>query len=152
PAPREPTRQELLAASANAELHIAGMYNPDLHNPGKPVEVEVRATAKPVLLVLTSYMEAVWNVKRAEGARIKGVLVGSPMPQEIDGLPVDVPVWYFCPDDSFYFDRGRFQRDKETFFAYQGNTFEYRRMVEKLNDRTGLLVSTFQGETTGSSF
>src|SRR5262249_48770149 len=47
PAPREPTRQELLAASANAELHIAGMYNPDLHNPGKPVEVEVRATAKP---------------------------------------------------------------------------------------------------------
>jgi RNA polymerase sigma factor (sigma-70 family) len=151
--PKEPTPQELRAASANAELHVVGIYTPDMHNPGKPVDVEVQSTAKPVLLVLTSYMEAIWNVKRAEGARIKAVIVGSPMPQEIEGLPTDVPVCYFCPDGpSFYFDRRGSQQDKESFFAYQGNTFEYRRTVAKLNDLTGLLVSTFQGEYSGTSF
>ena len=63
---------------------IARMYTPDESNPGKPVAVEVRATAKPVLLVLTSYMPAVWNVRRARGARIQAVVVGSGMPQEIE--------------------------------------------------------------------
>jgi RNA polymerase sigma factor (sigma-70 family) len=152
-APKEPTPQELLAASANAELHIVAMYSPDMNNPGKPVDVEVRSTAKPVLLVLTSYMEAVWNVKTAEGARIKAVIVGSGMPQEIEGLPVEVPVRYFCPDgSSYYFDRRRLRQDVESFIAYKWNTFESRRMVEKLNDVTGLLVSTFQGEYSGTSF
>jgi RNA polymerase sigma factor (sigma-70 family) len=152
-APKQPTPQELLAASANAELHVVGIYSPDMNNPGKPVDVEVRSTAKPVLLVLTSYMQAVWNVKRADGARIKAVIVGSPMPQEVEGIPAGVPVSYFCPDgSSYYFDRRRPQQDKESFFAYQWNTFESRRMVEKLNDVTGLLVSTFQGEYSGTSF
>jgi RNA polymerase sigma factor (sigma-70 family) len=151
-ASREPTPRELLAASANAELHVVGMYSPDPNNLGKPVNVEVRATAKPVVLVLTSYMEAVWNIKCAEGTRIKAVVVGSPMPQEVEGLPADVPVSYFCPDgSSYYFDRIP-QQHRETFFAYQWNTFESRRMVEKLNDATGLLVSTFQGEYNGTSF
>src|SRR5262249_42028316 len=76
PAPKELTPQDILATSADAELHVVGMYTPDMHNPGKPVDVEVRSTTRSVVLVLTSYMEAVWNVKRAEGARIKAVIVG----------------------------------------------------------------------------
>jgi predicted esterase len=152
-APKEPTPQELRSASANAELHVVGISSPDLHNPGKPVDVEVRATAKPVVLVLTSYMEAVWNVKRAEGARIKAVLVGGFMPQEVEGVPAGVPVFYYCPDGpSYYFDQRRFLKDKETFYASRWNTMEYRRMVEKLNDLTGLLVSTFQGANSCTWF
>jgi RNA polymerase sigma factor (sigma-70 family) len=153
PVPKELTPQELLAASANAELHVVGIYSPDLNNPGKPVDVEVRSTAKPVVLVLTSYMEAVWNVKRAPGARLAAVLVGSPFPQAVDGLPAGVPVQPFYPNaSSYYFDGRAARRDKQSFHAYQENTLEYRRMVERLNDLTGLLVSTFQGESTGRSF
>src|SRR5205085_2085700 len=74
-------------------------------------------------------------------------------PQEIDGLPADVPVRHFCPDAStYYFDRKQAPRETESFYAYQWNTIEYRRMVEKLNDLTGLLVSTFQGSYTGTAF
>jgi RNA polymerase sigma factor (sigma-70 family) len=153
PAPKEPTPQELLAASAGAELHVVGMYSPDLMSPGKPVDVEVRATAKPVVLVLTSYGEAVWNVKPDAGARIKAVLVGAGSPQEIDGLPPDVPVRHFCPAAaSWYFDRRGPLPDTDSFCAHQWNTIEYRRMVERLNDLTGLLVATAQLEYTGTAF
>ena len=44
PAHKELTLPELLAASANAELHVVGMYFPDMHNPGKPVDVEVQSS------------------------------------------------------------------------------------------------------------
>lgn len=152
PAPKEPTPQELLAASARAELHVVGSYSPDGDNPGKPLDVEVRATAKPVVLVLASYLETVWNVKVAEGARLKAVIVGGYFPQEIDGLPADVPVCHFCPDASTIFGGGRSRREAKFFYAYKWNTIEYRRMVERLNDLTGLLVSTFQGESRGTSF
>ncbi len=151
--PREVTPRELLAASADAELHIVGIGSPDRHNPGKPMDVEVRATAKPVVLVLTSCMEAVWNVRRAPGARIRAILVGGILPQEVDEFPADVPVQYFCPDaSSFCFGRTDPQLGKKSFHANHWNTFEYRRMVERLNDLTGLLVSTFQGQGTGTSF
>jgi predicted esterase len=148
---KELTPRELLAASADAELHVVGIYAPDIANRGEPVDVEVRSTAKPVVLVLTSSMEAVWNVKPAQGARIKAVLVGSSLPQEVDGVPADVPVQYFCPDASFFFGGKGWPHPKDSFQAYRCNTFEYRRMVERLNDLTGLLVSTFQGEYIGTT-
>jgi predicted esterase len=151
--PKEMTLQDLLAASADAELHVAGIYFPDRNIRGKPVEVEVRSTPKPVVLVLTSYSEAVWHVKSDPGARIKAVLVGSRSPQEVDGLPANVPVYRFCPDaTAYFFDRRGPASDKETFFAYQWNTIEYRRMVETLNRMTRQPISTFQGEYTGTSF
>jgi predicted esterase len=146
------TPEELLAASANGELHVVGMSGPDWKNRGKPVEVEVRSTAKPIVLVLTSSAEAVWNVKPAKGARIKAVLVGGDSPQEVEGIPADVPVQYFCPDASFFFGRKGSRRDRPSFHASQWNTFDYRRMVEKLNDLTGLLVSSFQGKREGTAF
>ncbi len=109
---------------------------------------------KPIVLVLTSYWEAIWNIKLAPGARIKHVIVGSPFPQEVEGVPTGVPVHYFCPDHTTLFFEGKQQppREPQGFYAYEGNTLNYRRMLEKLNDLTGLLVSTFQGEYTGTSF
>jgi beta-lactamase regulating signal transducer with metallopeptidase domain/predicted esterase len=140
---KELTARELMAALVDAELHVVGIYSPDMTNPGKPVDVEVRPTPKPVVLVLTSYGEAVWNVKRSEGARIKAVVVGGYFPQEIDDIPAEIPV------ASSNFSSAR---NNDYFYAYKANTLEYRRMVERLNDLTGLLVSSFQGEYTGTSF
>jgi RNA polymerase sigma factor (sigma-70 family) len=150
PAPKQLTARQLLAVSAGARMHVVGIYNPE--KPGKPVEVEVRATAEPVVLVLSSSMCAVWNVKRAEGARIKALLVSSSWPQVVEGVPADVPVRYSFPDPSFFFGGRGSRADQDSFSAYKSNTSDYRRMVEKLNDLTGLLVSTFQGEYMGVSF
>src|SRR5438034_8633835 len=43
---------------------------------------------------------------------------------------------------------------RSTLFPYTTlfRSLEYRRMVEQLNDSTGLLVSTFQGAVTGTAF
>lgn len=155
PAHVEPTPEALLAAANGAELHIVGMYMPDDDKSGKPVDVEVRPTAKPVVLVLTSYIEAVWNVRPAPGARIAAVIVGAYFPQEVDGVPAGVPVSRRCPDPTIgHPDDGQHRRNRErdTFDAYKADTLDYRKMVGKLNDATGLLVSSFQGEYTGKSF
>jgi len=152
PAHVEPTPQALLAAADGAELHVVGMYMPGGEDTGKPVEVEVQATAKPIILVLTSYCEAVWNVRPAPGARIAAVIVGGHSPQEVDGVPAGVPVSRRCPQfTTGHLDDGK--RPKvDTFDAYKANTLDYRKMIGKLNDATGLLVSSFQGEYSGTSF
>src|SRR5205823_3262762 len=96
--------------------------------------------------------QATWNVKPAEGARIQAVVVSGSQTQEVDGLPAGVPVLHRCPDASFFFERGGSRRGPQPFYADKWNTLEYRRMVERLNDLTGLLVATFQAESRGSSF
>jgi predicted esterase len=139
--PKEPAPRAFLAACAGAELHVVGVYQP--RDSGTPVDVEVRPTTRPVVLVLTSYMEVLWNVKLAAGARLKAVVVGGYYEQEVEGVPVDVPVVYraYAPSNK-----------SDYFYAYHGDTAEYRRMVDKLNDLTGLLVSTAQVEYAGTSF
>jgi RNA polymerase sigma factor (sigma-70 family) len=155
-APRkEWTPKEPLASAANAELHIVGMYMPDTASPGKPaqpVDVRVEATAKPVVLVLTSYYQAVWNVKLARGARLQAVVVMSRDLQEVEGVPTDSPVYYCCPNGSeYYFSEGR-ARPADGLYAYRWNTWESRRLVERLNEMTGLLAASFQGAYSGTSF
>ena len=58
---------------AEAELHVIGVYT-SKNGLGKDkgrIDVEVRPTAKPVVLVLTSYYSVDWHIKLAAGARIK---------------------------------------------------------------------------------
>jgi RNA polymerase sigma factor (sigma-70 family) len=147
PAPKEPTPEEFRAASAGGELHVVSAADPRVPH----YAVEVRATDKPVVLALTSSWQAVWTVKPAVGARIGAVVVSGSLPQEVDGLPAGVPVLHCCPDGSFFFGGGGRGRDVHAFHATNPNTLEYRRMLERLNDLTGLLVSTFQAESRGAA-
>src|SRR5581483_1127191 len=129
-------------ACAGAELHGVGVSRPRDGN-GAPVVVEVRRTDKPVVLVLTSYFSVLWRVKVAEGARLRAVILGGWFEQELEGVPAGVPVVYRAANPA-----GR----KDYFWAYSDAAFHYRRMVDRLNDLTGLLISTYQGEHTGTSF
>ena len=138
----EMTPQDLLATSANAELHLVGIYDSGAGN-GAPVDIDVRPASKPIVLALASYGSVLWNVKIAEGARVQAVIVGGYYEQEIAGIPSNIPVVY----------RAFFPSRKEGYFyGYKWNTLEYRRMVESLNDMTGRLVSTFQGANSANSF
>ena len=78
--PKEPTAEEFRAACAGAELHVVGNYEARGGN-GAPVVVEVRPTAKPVVLVLTSYASVLWDVKVAAG------LHGCPIGIMVDRVP-----------------------------------------------------------------
>src|SRR5438128_10757109 len=93
--------------------------------------------SKPVVLALTSYFPALWDVKVANGARLKAVIVGGWFEQEIEGVPAGVPVVYRAANPA-----GR----KDYFYGgYKGNALEYRPGADRLNDPTGLPVATFPG-------
>jgi predicted esterase len=132
-----------LAASVNANLHVVSLYWTGPGNNGTPVDVEVRPTTKPIVLALASYMSVLWNVKMAPGARVKAVIIGGYSEQEVEGIPLGIPVVYrtYYPSLSQGF-----------FYGHQWNTPECQDLVAKLNDLTGLRVFSFQGEELGASF
>jgi RNA polymerase sigma factor (sigma-70 family) len=151
-APRDLRPDQIVAAAAGAELHAVAIRQP--RDPCEPVDVEVRKTAKPVVLALTSFPNssrsaATWKVKIADGGRLKLVILGG-WASEVEGLPAGVPL----------VDRRRFrshflnEREAPGYLAsdHRGDTFTYRRMVENLNLMTALPVTSFQGQEVGSSF
>ena len=142
---KEPTPQELLKASSGAHLHIVGIHSPRAMQSSKPVEVDVQAADKPIVLALSSCRDAIWKLKLNPGARLQAVIVGSNSPQIIDGVTTGVPVCQICPDfKDYYFESLGSRPPISGFGAYKWNTIESRRMVDRLNDMTGLLLSSAQ--------
>ncbi len=136
-------------SDAEAEMHVIGVYQA-IDRPGNVtarVFVNVRPTAKPVVLVVTGYMALDWHVTLADGARVKKVIMSGYFEQEIRGLPAGIPV-----ENRSFFPRDGSRRTEGWFYAYQWNTLEWREMVRRLNELTGLAVTTFQGATQGDSF
>jgi RNA polymerase sigma factor (sigma-70 family) len=147
-ASRELTPQEMRQAAADAELHVVSISRPA--DRARPVDVEVLPTSRPVVLVLSSSQSAVWNLKIADKARLRLVIVGGSEPHEIDGLPVDVPLINRCRRRSHF----RFDDWVKVDWPsdYEWDTVECRRMVEMLNGLTGLPLSSFQGTGDGTAF
>ena len=138
----EPTPQEILAASADADLHVVTIYGTNAGN-GAPVDVDVRPTTKPIVLALASYQSVLWNVKLAEGVRVKAIIIAGYYEQEFDGIPATIPI----------VNRAYFPSRKEGYFyAHKLSTPESDNMLERLNNLTGLLVSSLQAEYRGNSF
>src|SRR5262249_50800421 len=137
--------EELTAASAGGELHVVGTYKP-IPDGGDAIDVEIRPTKMPVGLVLASYLSVLWQLKLAPGAQIKAVVVPGCFPQEIEGIPEDVPIVSRFTMQSNDSQNG--QKDL-WFYAFDAKSIKYRTMVDWLNDVTGLLVSTFQGKYEG---
>jgi RNA polymerase sigma factor (sigma-70 family) len=147
-ASREVTPEEMRKAAAGADLHVVSISRPASRS--ETVDVEVSPTPRPVLLVLSSSQSAVWNLKIADKARVRLVIIGGSDPHEIDGLPGDVPLVNRCRRRShFRFDdwvRVTWPSD------YEWDTVECRRMIEMLNRLTGLPLASFQGAGDGTAF
>jgi hypothetical protein len=133
----------------DAEMHVIGVYS--AKNMGEKqkgsVEVEVRNTSRPIVLVLTSYYSVDWHVKLADGARIKKAILSGCFAQEIRGLPAGIPVenWACISNDGS-------RRKEGWFWASNWNTPQWREMVRRLNKITGLPVASFQEKSAGDSF
>jgi RNA polymerase sigma factor (sigma-70 family) len=163
--PRELRPDQIRAATAGAELHVVAISRP--REPGEPVDVEVRKTAKPVVLALTSGPHktgyATWKVKISDGARLKLVILGG-WASRIEGLPADVPVvdrrrfrslfpdFDWQRDTELLFPPGNYRSSAYLVSDHRGDTFIYRRMVEYLNSMTALPITSFQGKEVGTSF
>jgi len=143
--PQAPMNETIKREAEPRELHVVGLYGPKgLTRNNKRVDVEVRPTAKPVVLVLTSYYSVDWNLKLAHGARVRQIILGGANEQTIEGVPAAVPVARCFPKD--HTDRARLW-----FYAYDSKSSEYREMVRKLNEMTALPIASFQGEYEGTS-
>src|SRR5262249_31157630 len=114
---------------------------------GAPVTVEIQKTEQPVVLAVTSYYSILWRFKLASEAKIKAIIVSGYFDQEFEGVPEGVPVIL-----AKSIDLESVSKDRKRFYAYQPHTSDYRDTVEVLNDMTGLLVSTFQGQYQATAF
>jgi RNA polymerase sigma factor (sigma-70 family) len=151
PAYRELPPQEMRKAAAGADLHVVSIGRPV--SPSRPVVVEVAPTRRPVVLVLSSSDSAVWDLRVADPARLKLLIVGSSNPQEVDGVPGGIPVVNRCQRRSV-FDFKDFKGWRANYWEadYEWDTVECRRMVELLNGLTGLPLASFQGTYDGTAF
>ena len=79
-----------------------------------PVTVVVRATAKPVVLALSSYEDTEWRLQLEPGARVAGVLALGLKTPVVRGVPNGVPV---LVNDS---DNGCERSPNRSYGAYRG--------------------------------
>ncbi len=79
-----------IGVQVDTVVHGVGIYEP-IRARG-PVTVNVENLGAPVVLVLTSYEAARWNVVLAPGTALQGVILIGYGPQSVDGVPEGVPV------------------------------------------------------------
>ncbi|MCA9135950.1 MAG: tetratricopeptide repeat protein [Planctomycetales bacterium] len=130
----------------DCQLHVVGIYSPKDHGDDDRVFVEVKPTGKPIVLVLSGYFGAQWNVKIDSGADVRQVIIPGYFEHYVTGLPESVPVefiTYFPKDES---------ENSDYFWAYSWHSNNGRELRSRLTEITGLEISSFQGEYSGSSF
>ena len=94
--------------------------------------MNVRPTAKPVVLVLTAYNAVDWHVSLSNGARVKRVIMSGYFEQEIRGLPAGIPV-----ENRSYFPVDGSRRKEGWFYAHEWNTLGWREMVRQTERADG---------------
>lgn len=139
---------ELLPADKlqSCQLHVVGIYSPKDHNTDDRVYVEVLPTDAPMVLVLSGYFGAQWNVKIAPEADVRQIIVAGYFEHSIVGVPDTVPVemvTYFPAAD---------KSKRDYFWAYALHTQYGRELRSRLKELTGLDIATFQGEYSGDRF
>ncbi len=129
------------------ELHVIGVYEGELP-PTSPaveaaVDVEIRATARPVVLVLSAYSAVQWNLLPSADARIAGVITAGHDAQIVSGSPVPVQA----------FDHERFCATGHGWEvrANLGGA-DHRVMISAIRDAFGHAESSYQGCYAGQRF
>ncbi|MCD0458278.1 tetratricopeptide repeat protein [Roseiconus lacunae] len=147
----------IMAGDVNAELlpktelegcrmHVVGIYSPENHQTDDRIFVRVEKTEHPIVLVMTGYFGAQWNLDLAEGVDLKQVIIPGYFEHSVVGVPEGVPVEMLT-----HFPAIPNQR-REYFWAYAWHTAEGRELRKRLTELTGLEISTFQGENSASRF
>jgi hypothetical protein len=127
--------------SANARVEAIGVYEPRGSSLGAgrghrraPINVLVRASDKPIVLVLTSYEAADWIITLGPRAQLKAVLLGGYEESSVAGVG-DIRVHRI----------GR-------IYAYQSQGGQFTDLQQAVKRWTGKSIETFQGSYAGSSF
>lgn len=125
----------------NAQIESVGVYQGPRSGPltadGRhmgAVEVNIRRSSKPIVLVLSAYEPVQWKLKLAPGAQLSTVLVSGYYPSQVTGAGGARTVII--------------GRD----YAYKLGSTEYNRLNQQVMMWTGRTIDVFQGLYEGSSF
>jgi Tfp pilus assembly protein PilF len=142
PPPKLLTPEQLVGC----ECHVIGIYSPENGDEDDRVYVKITSTGAPMVIVLTGYFDAQWNVEIAPGAEVKQIIVSGWFEQSMVGVPDDIPVTFIIGNAQAK------SPDKNYFWGYAPETKEGRDVLSKAQQLTGLPVTTFQGKYQGKRF
>jgi Tfp pilus assembly protein PilF len=130
----------------SCSVHVVGIYSPADHGNDDRVFVEVKPTREPIILVLSGYFGAQWNLEFAPKANVRQIIVAGYFEHSVDGVPDDIPLEMIT-----YFPKGDSSRE-DYFWAYSWHTQYGRKLRSRLKEITGSEITTFQGEYSGDRF
>lgn len=124
---------------AECKMHVVGMYGPENQSQDDRVYVKVKKTDSPIVLVLSGYYGAQWNLDIESGADIRQIIVAGYYEHSVKDADESIPVQlftHFGTDDP---------KDRDFFWAYSWHTKNGRELRKRLKEITGLEIETFQG-------
>ena len=134
-------RGPLLSVAQDAQIEAVGVYESTSgsHGSGKPripgvVTVVLQRSAKPIVLVLSSYEPVLWKITGARSANLKAVLLSGYSPSSVSGA-----------DGIQVVDIGK-------YYAYERNGSGFAALQREVVKRSGKSIETFQGKYSGASF
>lgn len=125
----------------SVEMHVIGVYE---GLQGK-VEVVVKPTPKPVILVLSSYESVSWQITLSAGAALDSVVLQGYDPQSVLGVPANVPVTSRSFNEACAYAYGWEPSNN------QGGG-DYKMMISSARAFIGMDERSFQGCYTGAKF
>ncbi len=142
----DPTESSDESGSEIYDVHVLsvkkGMPNPRL-GLGE-VEVHLKRSDRPIVLVLTNRESTVWYLKTSEDVELKEVIVASPSPTWLQGLSPDIPYSYLGESMMCAYPYG--------WEEHKNPDNEYLRMIHSLRMYTGQIERSFQGAELGRQF
>ena len=127
-----------LARAAQVEAvsvyEAVAVHSPRIPRPRGPVEVLVRAIARPVVLVLSSHQTVQWELRIAPGATLRAVLLSGFGESTVSG----------AGDASIASIGG--------FYAFKHGSAEFKHLESEVMRCTGQRIGTFQSVYAGKSF
>lgn len=135
-----------VAELKSCKMHVTGIYSPKDHGKDDRVFVQVKPSDEPIVLVLSGYFGAQWNVEIAPKADVRQIIVAGYFEHSVAGVPDDIPIEMIS-----YFPKGENSRE-DYFWAYSWHTQYGRELRKRLKEITGLEIATFQGAYSGERF
>lgn len=131
----------LVAASKDSQVEAVGVYESEYgsHGFGKPsvpgvVTVALRRSAKPIVLVLSSYEPVSWRIAGARSANLKAVLLSGYKTSTVSG------------------EEGVQVVQIGNHHAYEQGSSGFNALQREVIKRTGKSIESFQGKYSGTSF
>ena len=127
-----------LARSAQVEAvsvyEAVAVHSPRIPRPSGSVTVLVRATSRPLVLVLSSHQAVHWELALEPGARLRAVLLSGYGESKVDGA-----------GEALVTSIGG-------FYAFKHGSAEFKHLESEVMRCTGRRIGTFQSVYAGRSF